>query len=172
VTRGISIGFVAMGDLERVAALEALPIDSLWVADLDRATSGRVVLGVGVGGGYPEEFRACGVPIEERGPRTDEAIALIRELWSGHEISHDGAFYAMARVRSYPPPAQAGGRPIVVAGRDLSRFGWYAFVFLNVDRDGDRARAGRGAHAGRDLRPGLRGDDRPGRGGRHTERGA
>src|SRR5580692_9615872 len=35
------------------------------VADLDRATGGRVILGVGVGGEYPQEFRACGVPMEE-----------------------------------------------------------------------------------------------------------
>ena len=37
------------------------------IADLDRATGGRVTLGVGVGGEYPAEFEACGVPIGERG---------------------------------------------------------------------------------------------------------
>src|SRR6185437_6404992 len=34
------------------------------VADLDRVTGGRVTLGVGIGGEYPGEFRACRVPIE------------------------------------------------------------------------------------------------------------
>jgi probable F420-dependent oxidoreductase len=152
------------------------------IADLDRATEGRVVLGVGVGGEYPAEFRAVGVPVAERGARTDEAIPLLRRLWSGDEISHDGRFYAMEQVRIHPAPAQPGGPPIVVAGRqlpamrraarlgdgwmpylysprryaesvttireiaaeagrDLARFGWYAFVFLNIDDDGDRARA-------------------------------
>ena len=41
------------------------------IADLDRATDGRVILGVGVGGEYPQEFRAVQVPIEERGRRTE-----------------------------------------------------------------------------------------------------
>ena len=52
------------------------------IADLDRASGGRVTLGVGVGGEYPQEFEACGVPIEERGGRADEAITLLRRLWS------------------------------------------------------------------------------------------
>ena len=151
------------------------------IADLDRATGGRVVLGVGVGGEYPQEFRACGVRIGERGRRTDEAIPLLRRLWSAEEISHDGRFYAMADVRIHPRPDQAGGPPIVVAGRkepamrraallgdgwmpylysprryassvarirdmadeagrDLRSFGWYAFIFVHIDRDGRRAR--------------------------------
>jgi probable F420-dependent oxidoreductase len=161
----LSIGFVATGSLARAAAMEDLPIDSLWtgghvasrnpsteamvslcrlsavtsrvrlgtsilllplyqpavvakqVADLDRDTSGRIVLGVGIGGEYPQEFRACGVPIAERGRRTDEAIALIRRLWTAEEITHDGPFYPMADVKIHPAPAQPGGPPIVVAGR-------------------------------------------------------
>ncbi len=151
------------------------------VADLDGATGGRVILGVGVGGEYPQEFRACGVPVGQRGRRADEAIVLLRRLWSGEEISHDGPFFPMTDVRIHPPPAQPGGPPIVVAGRkdpamrraallgdgwmpylysprryaasvsrirqiadevgrELQSFEWYAFVFVNIDRDGRRAR--------------------------------
>ncbi len=151
------------------------------VADLDRATGGRVILGVGVGGEYPQEFRACGVPIGERGRRTDEAIPLLRRLWSGQEISHDGQFYPMADIKVHPAPTQSGGPPIVVAGRkdpamrraallgdgwmpylysprqyassaerirqiadeagrDLHPFEWCSFIFVNIDRDGRRAR--------------------------------
>jgi alkanesulfonate monooxygenase SsuD/methylene tetrahydromethanopterin reductase-like flavin-dependent oxidoreductase (luciferase family) len=87
------------------------------IADLDRATGGRVVLGVGVGGEYPQEFRACGVPVEERGRRADEAIPLLRRLWSAEQLSHDGRFYPMRDVKVHPAPAQEGGPPIVVAGR-------------------------------------------------------
>ena len=153
------------------------------IADLDRATGGRVVLGVGVGGEYPQEFRACGVPRGERGARTNEAIPLLRRLWSGQEVSHDGPFYPMSQVRIHPSPSQPGGPPIVVAGRqdpamrraallgdgwmpylyspgryadsvhrirevaeeagrELGGFGWYAFLFVNIDRDGRRARQG------------------------------
>jgi len=87
------------------------------VADLDRFCGGRLTLGIGVGGEYPQEFRACGVPLAERGRRTDEAMPLLRRLWSAEEISHPGPFYPMEQVRIHPAPAQAGGPPIVVAGR-------------------------------------------------------
>jgi len=87
------------------------------VADLDRATGGRVILGIGVGGEYPQEFRACGIPLGERGRRADEAIPLLRRLWSGENVSHDGPFFPMADVKIHPAPIQPGGPPIVVAGR-------------------------------------------------------
>lgn len=87
------------------------------IADLDRATGGRVVLGVGVGGEYPQEFRACGVPLEERGRRTNEAIPLLKRLWTAEELSHPGPYYPMENVKIHPAPIQPGGPPIVVAGR-------------------------------------------------------
>jgi probable F420-dependent oxidoreductase len=87
------------------------------VADIDRASGGRVVLGIGVGGEYPHEFSACQVPLAERGRRTDEAIPLLRRLWSDEPVDHPGPFYPMENVHLRPPPAQAGGPPIVVAGR-------------------------------------------------------
>src|SRR5882672_7974224 len=43
------------------------------LADLDRASGGRVVLGVGVGGEYQSDFAAVEVPVEERGSRADES---------------------------------------------------------------------------------------------------
>lgn len=151
------------------------------IADLDRVSGGRVTLGVGVGGEYPQEFRAMQVPISERGRRTDEAIPLIRRLWTGETVSHDGSHYSMEDVRIHPPPSQPEGPPIIVAGRkepamrraarigdgwfpylysperyaasvevvtntavevgrDLSRFEWCVFVFVNVDPDGAKAR--------------------------------
>jgi probable F420-dependent oxidoreductase len=151
------------------------------ISDLDHATNGRIVLGVGVGGEYPQEFRACEIPLDERGRRTDEMIPLIRRLWTAEEISHQGRHYAMENVRIHPAPVQPGGPPIVVAGRqapamrraatlgdgwfpylysprryaasvatvreaaatagrDLSGFEWYVWVFVNVDPDGDAAR--------------------------------
>jgi probable F420-dependent oxidoreductase len=87
------------------------------LADLDRVSGGRVTLGVGVGGEYPQEFDACGVPLGERGARTDEAIALMRRLWTSEEIAFEGRFHRMGPVRIHPPPVQPGGPPIVVAGR-------------------------------------------------------
>lgn len=106
-------------------------------AELDRLTDGRVTLGVGVGGEYPAEFRAMGVPIEERGPRTDEAIELIKALWRRPSIDHHGRFWSMERVGIAPPPCRPGGPPVVVAGRKPPAMrraarlgdGWMPFLF-------------------------------------------
>ncbi len=136
---------------------------------------------MGIGGEYPGEFRACQVPITERGRRTDEAIPLLRQLWTAEETTHEGRFYSMEEVKIHPAPAQPGGPPIIVAGRqepamrraallgdgwmpymysprryarsvqtvtdlaekagrDLNGFGWYVWVFVNVNPDGDQAR--------------------------------
>ena len=107
------------------------------IADIDRATGGRVILGVGVGGEYPQEFRAVHVPIAERGARTNEIIPLLRRLWSGTEINHEGLHYPMTDVRIHPPPVQPGGPPIVVAGRRLPAMrraailgdGWFPYMY-------------------------------------------
>jgi alkanesulfonate monooxygenase SsuD/methylene tetrahydromethanopterin reductase-like flavin-dependent oxidoreductase (luciferase family) len=106
-------------------------------AEIDRSANGRLTLGVGIGGEYPQEFQACQVPIGERGKRTDEAIPLIRSLWSGEVISHTGSFYPMAGVQIHPPPVQPGGPRIVVAGRKVSAMrraallgdGWMPYLY-------------------------------------------
>jgi probable F420-dependent oxidoreductase len=130
------------------------------IADLDRATGGRMVLGVGVGGEYPQEFSACGVPIVERGRRADEAIPLLRRLWSGEQISHNGRFYPMADVRIHPRPDQTGGPPIIVAGRKepamrraaLLGDGWMPYLYSPRRYGSSVARIREMAdEAGRDL---------------------
>jgi alkanesulfonate monooxygenase SsuD/methylene tetrahydromethanopterin reductase-like flavin-dependent oxidoreductase (luciferase family) len=107
------------------------------IADLDRATGGRVLLGVGVGGEYPQEFRSVQVPIEERGRRTDEIIPLLRRLWTAEELTHTGRYYPMRSVRIQPAPSQPGGPAIVVGGRKepamrraaLLGDGWFPYLY-------------------------------------------
>jgi len=107
------------------------------VADLDRASGGRVILGIGVGGEYPGEFRAVQVPVEERGRRTNEMIPLLRRLWTAEPITHDGRYYPMRDVRIHPAPAQPGGPPIIVAGRKEAAMrraailgdGWFPYLY-------------------------------------------
>jgi alkanesulfonate monooxygenase SsuD/methylene tetrahydromethanopterin reductase-like flavin-dependent oxidoreductase (luciferase family) len=106
------------------------------LADLDARSGGRVTVGVGVGGEFRDEFAAVGVPVAERGARTDEAIDLLRALWSGKPVTHHGRFFDVdgAQLRPVAPPGggpgsgrygpdgpgaggQAGGPPLVVSGR-------------------------------------------------------
>ncbi|MBI3227631.1 MAG: TIGR03619 family F420-dependent LLM class oxidoreductase [Mycolicibacterium cosmeticum] len=107
------------------------------IADLDRATGGRLILGVGIGGEYPQEFSAVQVPIQERGRRMNEAIPLLRKLWTAEPVTHDGHYYPMRDVRIHPAPAQPGGPPIIVAGRKepamrraaLIGDGWFPYLY-------------------------------------------
>jgi len=131
-------------------------------ADLDNMTGGRIALGVGVGGEYPQEFRACQIPLAERGARTDEAIPLLRRLWSGDEQSHVGRFYSMESVRIHPSPVQPQGPPIIVAGRKVRAMqraatlgdGWMPYLY-SADRYAESVTTIRrlASAAGRDLSP-------------------
>src|SRR5262245_62251701 len=106
------------------------------VATLDLACSGRLVFGVGVGGEFPREFEAVGVPVNERGARLSEALPLLRQLWGGEPVAHAGRFWSFPEVRLLPKPAQPGGPPIWCGGRRpgaLERIGrmgdgWLAYV--------------------------------------------
>ena len=40
------------------------------IASLDMLSGGRLTLGIGVGGEFPPEFEATGIPVAERGSRT------------------------------------------------------------------------------------------------------
>ena len=66
------------------------------VGTLDSFSGGRFELGIGVGW-LKEEFEALGVPWERRGARTDEYVAVMRELWGGNEVSFDGEFVSFGQ---------------------------------------------------------------------------
>jgi alkanesulfonate monooxygenase SsuD/methylene tetrahydromethanopterin reductase-like flavin-dependent oxidoreductase (luciferase family) len=93
------------------------------LADLDAWSGGRVSVGIGVGGEFAQEFEAVGIPLAERGARTDEAMEVLRTLWQGGPASHAGRFFSFRDVELRPvsPPrggaGQPGGPPLVVSGR-------------------------------------------------------
>jgi probable F420-dependent oxidoreductase len=75
-------------------------------------SGGRVALGIGVGW-MREEFEICGAPFARRGARCDEAIAVLRKLWAGGWVEHDGEFYAFPRLDMSPAP---GDVPLYAGG--------------------------------------------------------
>lgn len=84
-------------------------------ATLDVLTSGNYVLGVGLG--YREgEFAAFGQSLKERAPRVEEAVPLIRRLWSGEKVTHKGRFYEVNDLAIGLKPVREGGPPIWFAG--------------------------------------------------------
>ena len=87
-------------------------------ATLDVLSGGRAILGVGIGW-LEEEFRALGLPFDERASRTEECCAALRALWGEGAQPFKGEHYAWEPVESNPKPVQAGGVPIVVGGHVL-----------------------------------------------------
>jgi probable F420-dependent oxidoreductase len=81
---------------------------------LDVTSGGRFNLGIGAGGEFPAEFAACGVPVSERGHRTDEALEVLRALWDDEVADHVGEFTVVkGKMRPRPvrrPPIWVGGR--------------------------------------------------------------
>jgi alkanesulfonate monooxygenase SsuD/methylene tetrahydromethanopterin reductase-like flavin-dependent oxidoreductase (luciferase family) len=86
-------------------------------AALDVASGGRFMLGVGVGGEFPNEFEACGVPIKQRGARTDDALEVITRTWTTTDVTYEGRFTTLKNFSLKPLPIQKPRPPIWVSGR-------------------------------------------------------
>jgi alkanesulfonate monooxygenase SsuD/methylene tetrahydromethanopterin reductase-like flavin-dependent oxidoreductase (luciferase family) len=104
-------------------------------ATFQEASGGRLVLGIGIGGA-PDEHDAYGIPfppIPERVERLEEAVAVLRALWTGGPVSLNGRHYPLKDAYAYPVPTPPP--PIIVGGetpagaRLAARLGdgWTAF---------------------------------------------
>ena len=87
------------------------------IATLDYLSQGRFFPAVGLGQEEPEEYEACGVTKERRGPRTDEAIQLMRRLWEEEDVTHEGEFYNCHNVTVTPKPFLKPSTPVWIGGR-------------------------------------------------------
>ncbi|WP_214411932.1 LLM class F420-dependent oxidoreductase [Sphaerisporangium fuscum] len=88
------------------------------LATIDVLSKGRMrLLTVGLGS-LPGEAQAVGVEFASRGRRTDEAIDVLRLLWTGGEegVSYAGDFFSFDNLCSYPKPHEATGLPIHIGG--------------------------------------------------------
>ncbi|WP_438388503.1 TIGR03619 family F420-dependent LLM class oxidoreductase [Actinopolyspora saharensis] len=82
-------------------------------ANIDRFSSGRLVLGVGVS--WPrQEFAALGVPFHRRGAMADEYLDVIRRAWTEEKFSFEGEFVSFTDVATGPLPTRRP--PIWVGG--------------------------------------------------------
>ena len=87
-------------------------------ATLDVASGGRLVLGLGAGGSQ-HDHEAAGIPwlpLQERLLQLEEAIQLLRFLWSGQQGTFRSRLYGTVHGGGDPQPAQPGGPPILVGG--------------------------------------------------------
>src|SRR5512132_4135313 len=81
-------------------------------ATLDVLSGGRLILGVGVGA-LENEMEAMGTPFKERGAFTDEAIDVMRALWTQDAPRFEGRYSRFAGMPFSPKPLQTPSIPIV-----------------------------------------------------------
>ena len=96
---------------------------------IDFISGGRAIMGIGVGGQYPNEWEAANANIHDRGKRADEALTIIRQMWTENNIEHHGKFYDLSDISMEPKSQSPDGIPIWVGGtsdaalRRAARFG-------------------------------------------------
>ena len=110
------------------------------LASLDVVSNGRLLFGLGAGY-LRAEFDALGVSFEQKGPRTSEAIEVIRTLWTHEKPVFQGRFWSFSGIQAHPHPVQKPHPPIIVGGHSPGAFrravaqgdGWYGFA-LDLER--------------------------------------
>ena len=76
------------------------------LASLDVLCRGRLLVTLVPGLTYPPEREAIGVEPKQRGAVIDEALPLLRRLWAGETVSHEGAAGTLQNVKLSPLPVQ------------------------------------------------------------------
>ena len=124
------------------------------LASLDVLCHGRLLVTLVPGLTYPPEREAIGVDPKRRGAFIDEALPLLRRLWAGETVSHEGAVGTFQGVKLSPLPIQ---RPLEVwlGGNGARRpralrpaLGWLAAVAVHARRGGGGARGDRQGRGG------------------------
>jgi alkanesulfonate monooxygenase SsuD/methylene tetrahydromethanopterin reductase-like flavin-dependent oxidoreductase (luciferase family) len=129
-TKRVTVGSFVMNVMNRHPAVVARMASTLQIA-----SGGRLVLGIGIGGA-PREHEAYGIefpPAPERVARLEEAVAVIRALWTGGPVTRDSPFYPLREAYAHPVPIPPP--PIIVGGETAAGArlagrigdGWSAF---------------------------------------------
>jgi len=109
-TSRVTVAPFVMNVMNRHPAVVARMASTLQIA-----SGGRLILGIGIGGA-PKEHEAYGIdfpPAPERVARLEEAVAVIRALWTGGPVSRPSPFYPLHDAVAYPVPDPA---PRIVVG--------------------------------------------------------
>jgi probable F420-dependent oxidoreductase len=86
------------------------------IATIDAASSGRMIVGLGVGWNETE-FKNLGANFKNRGKRLDEDITLLRTLWSNEDVTFHGNYTTLDHAVFAPLPTQEK-IPIWIGGND------------------------------------------------------
>jgi alkanesulfonate monooxygenase SsuD/methylene tetrahydromethanopterin reductase-like flavin-dependent oxidoreductase (luciferase family) len=110
-TKRVTVGTFVANVMNRHPALLARMASTLQIA-----SGGRLVLGIGIGGA-PKEHAAYGMEFpeaKERAARLEEAIAVLRALWTGGPVTRPSPVYPLEDAVAFPVPDPPP--PIIIGG--------------------------------------------------------
>lgn len=111
MTKRVTVAPFVFNVMNRHPALVARMASTLQIA-----SDGRLVLGIGIGGA-PKEHAAYGMEFPdaaERAARLEEAVAVIRALWTGGPVTRPSPYYPLEDAVAFPVPEPAP--PIIIGG--------------------------------------------------------
>ena len=113
-TSRIGVGSFVLNVMNRHPAVVARMASTLQIA-----SGGRLTLGIGIGG-HPKEHAAYGIDFPappERVARLEEAVAVIRALWTGGPVTRESEFYPLVEAAAFPVPVPA---PRIIVGGETA----------------------------------------------------
>jgi alkanesulfonate monooxygenase SsuD/methylene tetrahydromethanopterin reductase-like flavin-dependent oxidoreductase (luciferase family) len=140
VTNQIGLGFSVM-----LLGLRQPAWAAKQLSTLDALSGGRLLLGVGVGGEFPDEFTAAGVSVKQRGARLDAALEILPDLLAGQPVDHEGPVLSVQSppllpAMRTPPPLYIGGRGEPALRRAARRGDMWLPMWLTPERVAQRTR--------------------------------
>jgi probable F420-dependent oxidoreductase len=138
VTTRARIGALVLCNLFRHPATTAQAITTI-----DHISGGRAQLGIG-SGWTKAEFDMMGAEFPDVKPRLrrlDEAIAVVKSLWTEPRTTFEGEFYRLHDAFLTPKPVQAPRPPIMLggSGKGLLRIAARHADHVNIISDAGRA---------------------------------
>ena len=115
-TRSIGLGTTVL-----VLPLRPPVLLAKMLASLDLMSNGRLIVGA-ASGWLKQEFDALGVPFAERGARSNEAIALLRQCWRDDPIDFQAEVTGATLVAMRAKPQPQREIPIWVGGHSEPAF--------------------------------------------------
>jgi probable F420-dependent oxidoreductase len=91
------------------------------LATIDFLSDGRMLPAFGLGVDQEAEWQAVGRTPRHRGSMTDEAVPLMRRLWSEDDVTHRGQFYTTHELTIQPKPRQQP-MPVWFGGRSMAAY--------------------------------------------------
>src|SRR5881396_136194 len=85
---------------------------------LDLLSGGRLEFGIGAGWSR-RDYQQLGIPYDMpkvRVDRMEEAVTLIKRLWTEEKVTHEGPYYRVRDASVLPRPTQRPHPPIMIGG--------------------------------------------------------